>query len=77
VLIDFSGTLAYLDEVVCKEYEEALIATLMKCGYERRLEDLASVSADIYLKSSKGELKIPREFWNLMLKKFYCKPKVK
>jgi hypothetical protein len=28
VLIDFSGTLAYLDEVVCKEYEEALIATL-------------------------------------------------
>lgn len=69
VLIDFGGTLAYLDEVEFRKYEEALIATLKKYGYERRLEDLASVLADIYLKSSKGELKTPEEFWNLTLAK--------
>lgn len=69
VLIDFGGTLAYLDEVEFREYEEALVAALKKYGYERRLEDLASVLAGIYLKSSKGELKTAQEFWNLMLAK--------
>jgi HAD superfamily hydrolase (TIGR01509 family) len=69
VLIDFGDTLAYLDEVEFREYEEALVATLKKCGYKRRLEDLDSVLAGIYLKSSKGELKTPQEFWNLMLAK--------
>jgi putative hydrolase of the HAD superfamily len=69
VLIDFGGTLAYIDEVEFKEYEKALVAALKKNGYERRLEDLASILAGIYLKSSKGELKTPKEFWNLMLAK--------
>jgi len=69
VLIDFGGTLAYLDEVEVKEYEEALVAALKKYGYERRLEDVASVLADIYYKSSKGELKTSQDFWNLMLAK--------
>lgn len=69
VLIDFGGTLAYIDEVEFRAYEEALVAALKKYGYEKRLEDLASVLAGIYLKSSKGELKTPKEFWNLMLSK--------
>jgi HAD superfamily hydrolase (TIGR01509 family) len=69
VLIDFGGTLAYLDEVEFREYEEALVVALKKYGYERCLKDVASVLAGIYLKSSKGELKTPREFWNLMLVK--------
>jgi HAD superfamily hydrolase (TIGR01509 family) len=69
VLIDFGGTLAYLDEVESREYEEALVAALKKYGHERRLEDVTSVLADIYYKSSKGELKALQEFWNLMLAK--------
>ena len=69
VLIDFGDTLAYLDEAEFKQYEEALIATLKKYGYKRRLEDLASVLANVYWKSSRGELKTPKEFWEQMLVK--------
>lgn len=69
VLIDFGGTLAYLDEVENKRYEEALILTLKKYGYERRLKDLASVLASIYVSSTKGELKTLQEFWSLVLRK--------
>ena len=69
VLIDFGGTLACLDEAKFREYEAALVATLKKHGYERSLEDLASVLACVYMNDSKGELKTPREFWSQMLAK--------
>jgi HAD superfamily hydrolase (TIGR01509 family) len=44
-----------------------LVGTLKKYGYETRLEDLASVLAEVYWRSSRGELKTLQEFWNLML----------
>jgi len=69
VLIDFGGTLAYLDEAKDREYGEALIATMKRYGYIRRLEDLTSVLANVYVNSTKGELKTPREFWSLVLTK--------
>jgi HAD superfamily hydrolase (TIGR01509 family) len=69
VLIDFGGTLAYLDEIKFGEYEAELVATLRKYGYERRLKDLSAVLASIYWDSSKGELKSAQEFWGQMLRK--------
>jgi HAD superfamily hydrolase (TIGR01509 family) len=69
VLIDFGGTLAYLDEVKNREYEAVLVATLRKLGYETSLEDIASVLVSIYANSTKGELKTLQEFWSLMLMK--------
>lgn len=69
VLIDFGDTLAYRDEVRFRAYEDALVTALKKCGIERRPDDLASALAGAYLKSSKGELNDPREFWSLTLEK--------
>ncbi|MGB9135158.1 MAG: HAD family hydrolase [Candidatus Bathyarchaeia archaeon] len=69
VLIDLGDTLTYLDEAKNREYEAALVSTLKKHGYERHLEDLASVLANMYYSSTKGELKTHQEFWSLMLKK--------
>ena len=69
VLIDFGGTLAHIDELENKRYEEALASTLEKYGYKRHLKDLTSVLASTYLSSTKGELKTPQEFWSLVLRK--------
>ncbi len=69
VLLDFGDTLAYRDEEKFKAYQEAVIATLKKYGYDRSVDTLASAFVDTYLKSSKGELNTSREFWNLMLTK--------
>jgi len=69
VLIDFGGTLAYLDELENRKYEEALASTLKKYGSERHLKDLPSVLAGTYWRSTKGELKTPQEFWSLVLRK--------
>lgn len=63
-LIDFGGTLAYLGEAEVREYNEALVEALEERGYERRLEDLASVLAEIYFRSSKGEIRTAGEFWD-------------
>ena len=67
VLIDFGETLAYVDEVAFREYEKALAVALKKCGYKRRLRDVDCALASVYMESSKGELRTPAEFWNLML----------
>ena len=69
VLIDFGGTLAYIGELENRRYEEALAATLEKHGCKRHLKDLASVLANTYFSSTKGELKTPQEFWSLVLNK--------
>jgi HAD superfamily hydrolase (TIGR01509 family) len=69
VLIDFGGTLAFLDEVKSREYETALVSVLKKYGYERRLKDVSSALDGIYWNSTKGELKNIQEFWSLMLRK--------
>jgi HAD superfamily hydrolase (TIGR01509 family) len=69
VLIDFGGTLAFLDEMKNREYEEALVSVLKKYGYKGRLKDLSSALTSIYWNSTKGELKTLREFWSLMLRK--------
>jgi HAD superfamily hydrolase (TIGR01509 family) len=69
VLIDFGGTLVYLDEAKNRDYEAALVATLRKRGYETSLEDLASVLTGTYANSTKGELKTLQEFWSLVLAK--------
>lgn len=69
VLIDFGGTLAYLDEAKFREYEAALVEALKKYRYETKLEDLASGLTSVYMSDSKGELKTFREFWSLMLAK--------
>jgi HAD superfamily hydrolase (TIGR01509 family) len=69
VLIDFGGTLAFLDELKNREYEAALVLALWKYGYEGSLKDLSSVLASAYANSTKGELKTLREFWSLMLTK--------
>lgn len=69
VLIDFGGTLAYIDETMFKEYRAALASTLARNGYERELKELSTVLAGIYRDSSKGELRDPEEFWRQMLRK--------
>jgi HAD superfamily hydrolase (TIGR01509 family) len=69
VLIDFGGTLAHIDELENRRYEEALASTLEEYGYKRHLKDLASVLASTYLSSTKGELETPQEFWSLVLRK--------
>lgn len=69
VLIDFGGTLAYLDELENRRYEEALVSTLEKYGYEHRLEDISSVLASTYVSSTKGEQKTPEEFWSTVLRR--------
>ena len=69
VLIDFGGTLAYLDEVENRRYEETLVATLKKYGYERHLSEVDSVLASICVNSTKGELETLQEFWSLVLRK--------
>jgi len=69
VLIDFGGTLAYLDELENRKYEEAIASALKKYGCERHLRDLPSVLAGTYFSSTKGELKTPQEFWSLVLRK--------
>jgi HAD superfamily hydrolase (TIGR01509 family) len=69
VLIDFGGTLAYIDELENRRYEEALASTLEEYGYKRHLKDLASVLSSTYLSSTKGELETPQEFWSLVLRK--------
>lgn len=69
VLIDFGGTLAYVDEVENGRYEEALVSTLKKYGCERQLKDVSSVLASTYVSSTNGELKTPQEFWSLILRK--------
>jgi len=69
VLFDFGGTLAYLDELENRRYEEALASTLKKYGCRGHLKDLPSVLASTYWRSTKGELKTPQEFWSLVLRK--------
>jgi putative hydrolase of the HAD superfamily len=69
VLIDFGGTLAYLDELENRRYEEALVLTLEKYGYKRGLKDISGVLASTYVSSTKGEQKTPHEFWSLVLRK--------
>lgn len=69
VLIDFGNTLAYLDEAENRRFETVLVSTLSEYGHFRQLEDLDSVLADIYVSSTKGELKSLQEFWGLVLKK--------
>lgn len=69
VLIDFGGTLAHVDELENRRYEEALVSTLKKYGCELHLRDLTSVLASTYVGSTKGELKTPQEFWSLVLRK--------
>lgn len=69
VLIDFGGTLAYLDELENRRCEKALVSKLREHGYERHLKDLASALASVYVRSTKGELKTAREFWNPVLTK--------
>ena len=69
VLIDFGGTLAYLDEVENRRYEEALVSMLEKQGYIRGLKDVSSVLADIYVSSTQGEQKTPEEFWSIVLRR--------
>jgi hypothetical protein len=69
VLIDFGGTLAYLDGAENRTYETARVLTLNKYGDKRHLKGLDSVLAGIYVSSTKGELKSPRESWSLVLMK--------
>jgi HAD superfamily hydrolase (TIGR01509 family) len=69
VLIDFGGTLAYLDEAENRRYETALVSTLNQHGFKRYLKDLDSVLGDIYISSTRGELKSLQEFWSLVLRK--------
>ena len=69
VLIDFGGTLAYIDEVENTRYEEALVSKLWEYGCELHLKDLDAILADIYASSTKGDLNAPQEFWGLVLGK--------
>ncbi len=69
VLIDFGGTLAYIDELENRRYEETLASALEEHGCKPHLEDLTSALASTYFASTKGELKTPQEFWSLVLKK--------
>ena len=68
VLIDFGGTLAYIDEPEKRRYEEALASTLEKFGCKRHLKDITHVLASMYYSSTEGELKTPQEFWSRVLR---------
>ncbi len=69
ILIDFGDTLAYIDDAENREYENVLVSTLKKFGFERHPKNVASVLANLYYSSTKGELKTHQDFWNLMLDK--------
>lgn len=68
-LIDFGGTLAYVDKLENRRYEEALISTLKKNGCKRHLNSVDSALSSIYISSTKGDLNSPKEYWSLMLKR--------
>ena len=69
LLIDFGGTLAYLDELENKRYEEALVSALEKYGRKRLLKEVDDALAGTYVSSTRGELKTPQEFWGQVLRK--------
>lgn len=68
VLIDFGDTLAYIDEENRTEYKEGILAIAKRYGYQKDLDDLASVLHNTYRNSHKGEIKDFHEFWGLFLK---------
>lgn len=68
VLIDFGDTLAHIDEDGEKRYEERLLSVIRRYGFQKNLENLASVLHNTYRSSHKGEMKDLQEFWELFLK---------
>ncbi|UCG37515.1 MAG: HAD family hydrolase, partial [Candidatus Bathyarchaeota archaeon] len=68
VLVDFGDTLAHIDEENRTRYEEELLSTARKYGYQKDLDNLTSVLHNTSRNSHKGEIKDYQEFWGLFLK---------
>lgn len=67
VLVDFGGTLAYVDEKENKTYHESILSILNKHGINPTLDDLETVLGSLYTISSRGEFKSLDEFWAFFL----------
>ncbi len=70
VMIDLGDTLAYVDQDENRMYKEQLANVLADHGHKLKMEDIDSVLADLYLSSSRGELKTLQEFWGKVLDQF-------
>lgn len=63
IAIDFGGTLAYIDKMGNREYQEALLSMANEFGYQGNLRNLVSAWNDVIWHSMKGEFKNMQEFW--------------
>jgi len=68
ILIDFGGTLAYVNPNAYNQYENMLVATLNKHGHSTCLEEVDSTLAKLYKGNTSGEFKTPRQYWTTFLR---------
>jgi len=68
VLVDFGDTIAYIDLKKYERYTKGLCSILRRHGYKGKLNDLTLLLNELYHRSSQGEMKSFREFWNSLLK---------
>ena len=67
VLIDFGDTLACIEDNSDRKYREGLLSILIKHGKRVDLNDLTLALEPVYGRSSRGEVKDFKEFWELVL----------
>jgi putative hydrolase of the HAD superfamily len=68
ILFDFGYTLAYLDKVKAKEFDEGLFWILKGYGYQKEINDVSSILDKTYEESTTGKTKNILELWKLFLK---------
>ncbi|HML01909.1 MAG TPA: HAD family hydrolase [Candidatus Bathyarchaeia archaeon] len=67
VLTDFGDTLACIEENSDRKYREGLLSILVRHGKQVDLNNLALALEPVYGKSSRGEVKDFKQFWELVL----------
>ena len=68
IMVDFGDTIAYVDPKKYERYIKGLCSILRRHGYKGKLDDLTLLLDGLYHRSSQGEMKSFREFWNSLLK---------
>ena len=68
IMVDFGDTIAYIDPREYEKYTKGLCSILRRHGYKGKLDDLTLLLDELYHRSSQGEIKSFRKFWNSLLK---------
>jgi putative hydrolase of the HAD superfamily len=68
ILIDFGGTLAYVNPNTYNQYENMLVATLKKHGHSTCLEEVDSTLAKLYKRDTSGGFNDLEQYWETFLK---------